>query len=78
MVQSTSLSGEKTIHATKTAIEKACLEENDKRFQQSNLTPLQQPVAIELLGRTGITDLVDKILLTGKLPLELAEIDPFL
>ena len=62
MVQTTGTTGEKTVHVTKTAIEAACIAENDRHFCQSHTTPLQHPVAIDVLGRTGMAEVVDEIL----------------
>jgi hypothetical protein len=59
-----SLSGDWTIQASKDNIEAGCIEENIRRFTQTNHTPSLQQQQIELLGWTGNTA-ISQALLSG-------------
>ena len=78
MVQTLSATKQVLSHVTQSSIEDAGLSENERRFRQSHSTPLQQPIALEVLGRTGMTEAADEMLRTGKVPPEVAALDPFL
>jgi hypothetical protein len=78
MVQTVDEAGNIRTHTTKEDIERVGLEEYDRRLRQNSETPLQDPIAIELLGPKGLSDLAEEILRTGKVPKELSDIDPFL
>ena len=78
MVETTEPDGSTAIHLTKTSIESAGLTENNRRFRQTNNTPLQHPIAINLLGRTGGKAPAAEILRSGQAPAELLALDPFL
>jgi hypothetical protein len=76
-VETVSAAGVQT-HVTKVDIENVGLAENQRIFQQSQSTPLQHPIALETFGCTGMKEATDKMLRTGIVPPEVAELDPFL
>ena len=78
MVQSTSEDGSLLTHVQKEEIEEAGLKQNDRRFRQSNSTPLQHPVVLRSLGHTGCSAAATRILTHGEFPKEVLELDPFL
>ena len=55
-------SGPWTEHSSKEALERACLQENDRRFHQARATPFVQEPLRPLVGRFAETQAAAKIL----------------